>query len=405
MQLNQFNSRSHQIDKEARTKPFSRTFQHLVSTSSRSQSNSFEPSKPMMNPKPDPQWMFSFSPAGNGNLWVHSPFSDSVAISRHNPGVHAVSSPGQLPGLAFVPARFLHVCHYHSLRLNGFMIVHGPPKWSDGPVLLYSIYPLDSADYFGGHTLGYFSVMSYPRNMLEIDMRPHSALVDDGVRVYQTYRYRQNPNISFTQPSDINSEHTILTPRAPQHTNQLPSYYSRTSVQFATPTIRSRDSGRSQSNPPTTPTATSESTDVEDRLRHNEVLRQREEQQKHIEMARLLEGLKIKLRMDTTPILSHIIPDNTLDPSAADDTDSLRNKISRTSFDVQQESMDEGPINIDKTGSPAMAPLSFDRTLRSHSRQMKMDGSKPFDSSQLGRGRPRTQRPPGNWTHTPRATS
>jgi hypothetical protein len=87
--------------------------------------------------------IFFFSPYANGDTLVQSYLYDSFAICNHNPGVQPYSTPGQYPGIARIPARILEACRHEANYLKGFFLLHGPQNRVKGPLLLYSMYPLN----------------------------------------------------------------------------------------------------------------------------------------------------------------------------------------------------------------------------------------------------------------------
>ena len=113
----------------------------------------------------DPAYMFNFTPRPTDQLWIRSPFFNAIEICNKNPGMHLVYGSGPRD-TAVLPTPMVQACRLEAQQLGGVLLLHGPKNWDDGPVLMYSIYPVPHHFH---HTSGSFSVLHYPRGVEAFD--------------------------------------------------------------------------------------------------------------------------------------------------------------------------------------------------------------------------------------------
>lgn len=95
---------------------------------------------------PAPAFMFYFtsghcpSSPTTAEIVLHTQHFDSLAICNRNPGLQPCWAAGHLPGIAILRADLLQTCQAHADQLGGFLVLHGPDDWAQGPLLLYSVY-------------------------------------------------------------------------------------------------------------------------------------------------------------------------------------------------------------------------------------------------------------------------
>ena len=291
------------------------------------------PKSPKFAMDPHPAYIFSFATQSNGIIIVHSPYYSSMEICHKNPGLSWAGAGG----VALLPATYLKACQSEVDKLNGFFILHGPERWIDGPVLLYSIYLMHAAPYFR-HLRGQLSVMQFPGNILSFGLPDTS------------WQYMGASLRPLCQPPHIPRHRSSV--RTLQGSPTQPGYGQDETIRSAQATapsncrtlLRSRDS---HSNPP--PLAA----DGTPRIPHVEAGLGAIESNKQLEDLKAMLAVASQLARPPCNSCSSVSPVTAGSPRLHD-----VDKTSNALPIIQKESLEDGPINLTKV-SPEISRRSL----------------------------------------------
>ena len=316
-----------------------------------------------------PAYKFNFTPHTNGSVVVRSLYHNSLEICHRNPGLQQAGASG----VTLIPATYLKACQSEADRFNGFFVLHGPEKWIDGPVLLYSIYPMHAAPYFR-HSRGRFSVMQFPGGVRPYPL-PTSGWRYTGADVQPSREPSSHPRPYRLGKAIQASHHPRYSAQSrridPAIANLLPNWN------------RSSQSRESHSTPPPlTAHDTPRLLDVEAGL-------------KAIESNKQLENLKAVLGIRPRPTRPRCSSRNssvriTVDGPDRRDIDEPPDAL----HNIRRESLQEGPINTIRLlteGFIGHSDHSGRRSTRGRCRHSRELAFGSFDFSASTRGRPRQQ--------------